>query len=57
MLLATGVVDRKPDVPGLEDALRRGLVRVCPICNAFEAIDAAIAVLGDGPRAAREAFS
>jgi thioredoxin reductase (NADPH) len=56
VLLATGVVDRKPDLPGLDAAIRRGVVRVCPICDAYEAIDAAIAVLGDGPLGVREAM-
>ncbi len=56
VLLATGVVDIKPDLPGLDDAIRRSLVRVCPICDAYEAIDKAIAVLGDGALGAREAL-
>lgn len=54
-LLATGVVDRLPDIPGLEAAIRRGQVRMCPICDAYEATDAKIAVLGSGPLAQREA--
>jgi len=54
-LLATGVVDRLPDIPGLEAAIRRGHVRMCPICDAYEATDARIAVLGSGPLAQREA--
>jgi thioredoxin reductase (NADPH) len=56
VLLATGVLDRKPDIPGLDEAIRRALVRICPICDAYEAIDQAIAVLGDGPLGAREAM-
>lgn len=55
VLLATGVIDRKPDLPGLDEAMRGGVVRVCPICDAYEAIDKAIAVLGDGDLGAREA--
>ncbi len=54
-LLATGVVDRLPRIPGLEAAIRRSLVRLCPICDAFEAIDATLAVLGDDAFALREA--
>ncbi|WP_068875605.1 MULTISPECIES: NAD(P)/FAD-dependent oxidoreductase [unclassified Phenylobacterium] len=54
-LLATGVVDRLPDVPGLEAAIKRGQVRMCPICDAYEATGAKIAVLGAGPLAQREA--
>jgi thioredoxin reductase (NADPH) len=55
VLLATGVVDRMPPLPGLEDAIRRSLVRVCPICDAYEAIDKRVAVLGDDELGAREA--
>jgi len=55
VLLATGVVDRMPKVAGLEDAVRRSLVRMCPICDAYEAVDKRIAVLGDGGLAEREA--
>lgn len=56
VLLATGVVDIKPDLPGLDDAIRRSLVRICPICDAFEAIDKRIAVLTDGDLGGREAL-
>ena len=56
VLLATGVVDRRPALAGLDEAIRRALVRICPICDAYEAIDQAIAVLGDGDLGAREAL-
>jgi thioredoxin reductase (NADPH) len=55
VLLATGVVDRKPEIEGLDAAIRRSLVRICPICDAYEAIDKRIAVLGEGGLAQREA--
>lgn len=55
VLLATGVVDRMPALDGLEAAVRRSVVRLCPICDTYEAIGSRIAVLGDGPRAEREA--
>lgn len=55
VLLATGVVDRLPDIPGVEAAVRRSLVRMCPICDAYEATGKRIAVLGDGGLAEREA--
>lgn len=55
VLLATGVKDRKPDLAGLDEAIRRSLVRICPICDAYEAIDARIAILGQGDLSAREA--
>jgi thioredoxin reductase (NADPH) len=55
VLLATGVVDRLPDLPGVEAAIRGARVRMCPICDAYEAIDQKIAVLGEGDLGAREA--
>src|SRR5579862_6485908 len=48
VLLATGVLDRMPDLPGIEAAVRRSLVRMCPICDAYEAVGKRLAVLGDG---------
>jgi len=55
VLLATGVVDHHPDLPGVQDAIARGLVRICPICDGFEAIGKSIAVIGDSDLGAREA--
>lgn len=55
VLLATGVRDRTPDIPGFEDAVRRSLVRICPICDGFEASGRRLAVIGDGGLGAREA--
>jgi thioredoxin reductase (NADPH) len=46
LLLATGIVDASPDLPGLKDAIYRGALRFCPICDAFEATDKRIGVLG-----------
>ena len=49
------MLDHLPDIAGLDAAIRRSLVRLCPICDAYEAIDRPIAVLGDGDLGAREA--
>jgi thioredoxin reductase (NADPH) len=46
ILLATGIVDESPAVPGLKDAIYRGALRFCPICDAYEALDKRIGVLG-----------
>jgi thioredoxin reductase (NADPH) len=46
LLLATGIVDQSPDVPGLKDAIYRGALRFCPICDGYEATDKRIGVLG-----------
>ena len=55
VLMATGVVDHHPDLPGVEDAVRRALVRICPICDAYEATGKAVAVIGDSDMGVREA--
>ncbi|NBW08095.1 MAG: NAD(P)/FAD-dependent oxidoreductase [Caulobacteraceae bacterium] len=55
VLLATGVVDHHPDLPGVEDAVRRALVRICPICDGYEATGKVVAVIGDGDMGVREA--
>lgn len=55
VLLATGVIDGQPQVPHLYEAMQRGLIRVCPICDGYEVIDKRIAVLGHGAQAVGEA--
>lgn len=57
VLLATGVENRRPAMPDElhAEALRRGLLRYCPVCDGFEARDRRIAILGAGEHALREA--
>jgi thioredoxin reductase (NADPH) len=55
ILLATGIVDESPDLPGLKDAIYRGALRFCPVCDGFEARDERIAVLGPLRTAASKA--
>jgi thioredoxin reductase (NADPH) len=55
VLLATGVKDHLPAIEGASEAVMRSLLRFCPICDAFEAIDQRIAVIGDGAAGEREA--
>ena len=55
VLLATGSVDVEPDLPDLPGAVRRGLVRYCPICDGYESRGRRIAVIGHGARGAGEA--
>jgi thioredoxin reductase (NADPH) len=55
VLLATGVRDHLPAIKGASEAVMRSLLRFCPICDAFEAIDKRIAVIGDGELGEREA--
>lgn len=46
LLLATGVIDRDPPVDSVGTAVKQGLVRQCPICDAYEMIDKRLAVIG-----------
>jgi len=55
VLLATGAEDVEPDFPDLPDAIRRGLVRYCPICDGYEARNQRIAVIGHGAQGLGEA--
>jgi thioredoxin reductase (NADPH) len=55
VLLATGVKDHLPAIDGAAEAVMRSLLRFCPICDAFEAIDKRIAVICDGALGEREA--
>jgi thioredoxin reductase (NADPH) len=56
VLLATGVLENKPPLPHVADAVKRGFIRTCPICDGYEAIGKRVAVLGDGDHAAAEAL-
>ena len=59
VLLATGVVNHRP--PGIEDALHdealaRGLLRYCPICDGYEVTDKRVGVIGTSDHGAAEAL-
>lgn len=59
VLLATGVVNHRPD--GIDaalhdEALRRGLLRYCPICDGYEVTDKRVGVIGTGEHGMREAL-
>ena len=58
VLLATGVVNHRPDVPDAlhDDALARGLIRYCPICDGYEVTDKRVGVIGTGDHGMREAL-
>ncbi|HET6526872.1 NAD(P)/FAD-dependent oxidoreductase [Sphingopyxis sp.] len=59
ILLATGVRNRPPPMMDMAlhgAALQSGVLRYCPICDAYEATDKRIAVLGSGERGCREAI-
>ncbi|MEO6065583.1 MAG: NAD(P)/FAD-dependent oxidoreductase [Lysobacterales bacterium] len=46
IILATGIVDKLPPIDGIEAAIAHGVVRLCAVCDGFEARDERIAVLG-----------
>ena len=58
VLLATGVVNRRPDIDeGLhEQALGAGRLRYCPICDGYEVTDQKVGVIGTGERGMKEAI-
>jgi thioredoxin reductase (NADPH) len=55
VLLASGVKDVLPPLAGAQDAIRTGLLRICPICDGFEVQGKDVGVIGAGARGAREA--
>jgi thioredoxin reductase (NADPH) len=56
LLLATGVIDNEPRLPAFFQSVRKGLIRICPICDGYEVIGQAVGVIGDGDKGAREAM-
>jgi len=46
VVLATGVVDRMPAMRGLEEAIASNVLRLCAVCDGYEASDEHIAVHG-----------
>ena len=58
VLLATGVSNRRPpmDEELHDDALSRGLVRYCPICDGYEVTDKKVGVIGSDSHGVAEAL-
>ncbi|MFS8063371.1 MAG: NAD(P)/FAD-dependent oxidoreductase, partial [Luteimonas sp.] len=55
VLLATGIVDRMPPIDDIEEAIAAGVVRLCAVCDGYEANDERIAVYGPAEEAIRHA--
>lgn len=57
VLLATGVVNNRPKIsPEIHDvAVKRGLLRYCPICDGFEVTDKRVGIIGTHNHGANEA--
>ena len=58
VLLATGVTNRRPPMEEAlhDEALARGLIRYCPICDGYEVTDKRVGVLGSGEHGTAEAL-
>jgi thioredoxin reductase (NADPH) len=56
ILIATGVIDTPPAIPDARNAVRRGLLRFCPICDGYEVIDKRLAIIGHGDSGLGEAL-
>lgn len=56
VILASGVVDAMPAMPGLTEAIDCQAVRICAICDAFEASDGRLAVLAPVDEGIRHAL-
>jgi len=56
VLLATGVIDYGPNLPHVQDAVRNGRLRICPICDGYEVQGRPVGVVGDDSRGVREAL-
>jgi thioredoxin reductase (NADPH) len=54
LLLATGVANVEPRMDDHDGAVRRGLLRYCPICDAHEVIGKRIAILGNSAHSVAE---
>jgi thioredoxin reductase (NADPH) len=58
VLLTTGVTNRRPpmDEDLHNEALARGLIRYCPICDGYEVTDKKVGVIGSGSHGVAEAL-
>jgi len=58
VLLATGVTNRRPPMEEElhDDALARGLIRYCPICDGYEVTDKKVGVIGSDSHGVAEAL-
>jgi thioredoxin reductase (NADPH) len=58
VLVATGVINHRPpqiDEALHDEALAKGLLRYCPVCDGYEVTDKRVAVIGSGNHGTREA--
>ena len=46
VVIATGIVDKEPEIANLREAIAAGCIRLCPVCDGHEVIDREVAVYG-----------
>lgn len=51
VILATGIKDELPDMPDVNNAILRGTVRLCAICDGYEVSGERVAVYGEAENA------
>src|ERR671938_1936125 len=55
MLIATGLTDELPNVPGVRERWGRDVLH-CPYCHGYEVRDQPLGVLGTGQKSAHQAL-
>jgi thioredoxin reductase len=55
LLIATGLTDQLPDLPGVREQWGRDVLH-CPYCHGYEVRDQPLGVLGSGPRSVHQAL-
>ncbi|MES2464966.1 MAG: NAD(P)/FAD-dependent oxidoreductase [Armatimonadota bacterium] len=55
LILATGVTDHLPEIPGMKELWGRGVMH-CPYCHGYEVADRGLAVLGTSEKSAHQAL-
>lgn len=56
VILATGVIDNIPPIPHQHYSIKQGLIRICPICDAYEVKNKKIGILGFKAKDIQEAI-
>jgi thioredoxin reductase (NADPH) len=56
VLIATGIVDKEPEIANLREAIACGAIRLCSICDGYDVMDRDIAVYGEARTAASHAI-
>ena len=55
VVVATGLVDELPDIPGVAEQWGRGVIH-CPYCHGWEVRDQRISIIATGPMSAHQAL-